>query len=141
MPHDIAFDPPTMFLEFDPESDPKSPLVSACYHEFANGVFKVFVPKGFRSDLASVPNCLLWLVDPLGKHQRAALFHDVAYRLQYCTRYTADAIFRVILERDQVPAWRVFLLYYAVRMFGGRAWKQNRQHVDKTRRHMRSRCE
>lgn len=120
-----TFKPPRMRLEFDPQSNPARPWKTLCYHEFDLGWFHVFVPKGFPCDLASIPWALQWLFPSSGTHQRAALFHDGAYRLQYCTRQLADMIFEAILEADGVSRWRRSLLYYGVRLFGGSSWSAN----------------
>jgi len=120
------FEPPEgVYLLFDPQSDRLNPYVTTCKHVFKSNLLTVQVPTGFRFDFASVPKLLLWLFDPRGRHQRAAMFHDSAYRMQYCSRFQADAIFREIMEFDHVPMWRMLLLYWAVRVFGGRAWKEN----------------
>ncbi len=125
MPKVPLFDPPCMQLAFDPVGDERRPWITLRPHEFRNGVFTLIVAQGLRSDLASVPNGLLWLCDPIGKHQRAALFHDAAYRTHPCSRFTADAMFRAIMEHDGVSWWRAMLMYYAVRLFGSKAWKAN----------------
>lgn len=124
MPHPV-FIPPTTTFEFDPDGDPRRPWVVAKDQKYVGGWFEVTVPAGFRTDLASVPRWALWLVDPLGRHQRAAVFHDYAYASQFCTRFEADSIFRAILEADGVAPIRTYALYYAVRLFGGTAWSDN----------------
>lgn len=137
----VTFTPPRMRTDFDPQGDRKNPYVVVGVHRFDNTVASVEVPDGFRCDLASVPAGLLWLCPPTGLHQRAALFHDAAYRQQKTDRAMADAIFRTIMRRDKVPAWRRELMYFAVRLFGGRAWKQNETRVHSTRVAMKgSRC-
>lgn len=133
MRDDVHFTPENMRLDFIPAGDERSPWVTVGEHRFQNTVFTVTVPDGFRSDLASVPAWLLWLFPPNGKHQRAALFHDAAYRLQYCDREVADAIFRAIMRRDRVTAWRRQAIYLAVRLFGGLAWERNATRVHKAR--------
>ncbi len=82
---------------------------------------------------------VLQLGDSNGLHQRGALFHDAAYRVQFCSRSTADQIFRAIMEHDCVPWWRRELIYVAVRLFGWIAWKDNAQRVGANRRELASR--
>lgn len=94
-------------------------------HSFFDGTVHLVVEDGFRSDLASVPLWLAWLCPPNENHQRAALFHDAAYQKRQCSRFTADSAFRTIMAHDNVPRWRRLLMYYAVRLFGGYAWKQH----------------
>lgn len=135
-----VFDPPRMRLEFDPQGDAKRPWVTACVHTFRSGPIEFQVPAGFRTDLASVPRCLLWLHDPLGLHQRAALFHDGAYELQPCSRLEADLIFAAALEVDQVPAWRRASLFWAVRLLGWWRWEKARETVQLTRDNWQRTC-
>lgn len=129
----LRFEPSLMSLQFDPAGDPRRPWVAAAWHALHNGVLRVYVPPGFRCDLASVPDWLMALAPPSGAHQRAAFFHDALYRFQVCTRTTADAVFDSVMEADGVPAWRRKLLYLAVRLFGGRAWRANALEVDAAR--------
>lgn len=121
------FDPPTMQFEHDPLGDTRRPWVVLREQRFHNGVWSLTVPAGFRCDLASIPWFVRFAFNPNGAHQRAAVFHDAAYRLQTCSRFTADAAFRAILEHDNVSWWRTFILYYAVRLFGLPAWKENQE--------------
>jgi hypothetical protein len=119
-----------MRLTFDPDGDAARPWIVMGTHKFTDGTFAVVVPDNFRTDLASIPKAFLWLISPFGNHQRAALFHDAAYRLQECSRFTADAIFRAIMERDNVPAWKCYLMWKAVRYFGATAWRQNQRALE-----------
>jgi hypothetical protein len=123
-----TYTPAQMQLAFDPQTDERSPWVTACEHTFANGTWFLSVPAGFRCDLASIPGPMLWLFGPNGKHQRAALFHDAAYRSHRPRRRsTADEAFRSMMLDDGVHALKAWLMYAAVRVFGGKAWKQGDQ--------------
>ncbi len=75
------------------------------------------VPAGFRTDFASVPHALTWLVPRTGKHNRAAVLHDYLTRNpQIVSRKDADRIFlRVLRELGVAPARRR-LLYWGVRL-------------------------
>ncbi len=74
------------------------------------------VPAGFRTDFASVPHALTWLVPRTGKHNRAAVLHDYLTRNpQLVTRKDADGIFRRVLRELGVPPFRRWLMYYGVR--------------------------
>lgn len=95
---------------------------SACYA----GLF--VVPRGFQTDLASIP-AALWgpLLPPVGAHDRAAVLHDAAYahalltrggaRIR-CAKTVADTLFDEALRADGVPGWRRVLMVAAVRRFG-----------------------
>lgn len=140
-------------VRFDPEGDSVRPWVVECVHTYEYGPIKLCVPAGFRTDFTSHPRWLatallfaslslivwpqlvwglfptalfaLCIRDPLGKHQRAALFHDAGYAEQTVPRYMVDTAYRMIMDADGVNPLRVYLHYYAVRMFGWIAWRQN----------------
>jgi hypothetical protein len=78
------------------------------------------VSAGFRTDLASVPQFLTWLVPVAGLQDRAAIVHDY-----FCTGLErgkpvvsardADGIFRRMLRELGVPTVRRWLFFTGVR--------------------------
>jgi len=95
----------------------------------------ITVPGGFRFDLSSVPRPLWWLIAPFELSIVAPLLHDFLYAYggappqaiqpsRSYSRRDADRLFRTVMERENVPDWRKTLAYTAVRLFGGRAWKE-----------------
>ncbi len=78
---------------------------------------KVRIPVGTETDFASVPRCLWWICPPMGRWNRAALVHDYLCRLDGCSRFLADAIFREAMAVLGVPWWRRVSMYYAVRLY------------------------
>ena len=86
------------------------------------GVFTV--PEGFDTDFASVPRALWLLCPPWGRYQEAAVLHDYLYHSQTVTRAEADRIFLLVMIEDGTKVWRAYAMYYAVRIFGGFAWKK-----------------
>lgn len=105
----------------------------------SNGRDTITVPKGFPTDLASIPR-LAWIVlPPDGPWVKAAVIHDFLYTTQgtgywkkqpkgitrssHYTREEADWILRDALENRGVPAiWR-YIIWAAVRVGGASAWK------------------
>jgi hypothetical protein len=88
---------------------------------------QVVVPKGFVSDLASVPQ-LFWSVLPkTGRYAYAAVVHDFLYWEQSLPREEADRIFKIALEDSGVSRTVKIALYEAVNWAGGAAWEQNKQ--------------
>lgn len=80
------------------------------------------VPRGFVTDLASVPRLpvVFWLTG--GTSNEAAAVHDWLYTEQPVSRAVAD---KVLLEASAVtgvPAWRRWLMYWGVRLGGGSHW-------------------
>lgn len=134
------FKPRHLRLDFDPQGDALRPWKVVGNHWFINDRYELLVPAGFRTDLASVPLWLLWFISPWGNHQRAAVFHDVAYREQKTSRIKADAEFYEMMTRDGVPSFKAYLMYLAVRMCGWAAWEDNRQANAQARATGEARC-
>jgi hypothetical protein len=84
---------------------------------------------GGKTDLASVPPFLWWLIASYGNHTRAALLHDALYTDPGVTppvaRKTADRLFLTALrEPDQkTGAFRHWLMWAAVSLFGNMGWR------------------
>ena len=85
----------------------------------------VDVPPKFMTDFASVPRLFRALVSKWGKHGNATVIHDYCYWTQERCRKESDEIFREAMEVFGVEAWRVFLIYWAVRLGGWGAWRGN----------------
>jgi len=80
----------------------------------------VRVPAGFETDFASVPRLFWRLFPPIGDWMRAAAMHDYLYEKTRASKALADAMFWEGLIADDVSAWTRRLMYWAVRLFGGR---------------------
>lgn len=103
---------------------------------------KITVPAGYITDLASVPRAAWAFISPFDV-ARSAVIHDMLYeyintqlntvnnsaaaesgpatkkeREEY--RAIADHVFKVAMKNSEpsVPAWKIYLAYWAVRMFG-----------------------
>lgn len=95
------------------------------YRDTSGLEFKI--PKGFPLDFASIPWFLRWLIHPVDDHAYASLVHDFLYRTGMVkSRARADALFLDIMLDYAVPAWERVAMYYAVRLFGWRAWRDCR---------------
>jgi hypothetical protein len=151
----MCYHPYSMMLGFCPQDNPESPFYTLAPHTYDDGVVDVTVPANFWTDFTSgikflgqallVLGPIFWYVgylwvlyvvavvailirDPLGRHQRASVFHDYCYRNQEVVdncRFTADAIYRVMLTHDGVGVVRRNAHYYGLRMFGWYAWNKN----------------
>jgi lysozyme family protein len=88
---------------------------------------RLVVPKGFRTDLASIPQIGQALIGKWERHAPAAALHDWLYVVQILPRSAADRTFAVALYAAGVPLWKRLAMWAAVRVFGGRAWRRNRQ--------------
>lgn len=85
----------------------------------------VYVPRGFVTDLASIPP-VFWSTLPRdGNYVSAAIVHDYLYWDQRCTRAQADLILRNEMIEFGVKKKDVFAIYTAVHAGGENAWKKN----------------
>jgi hypothetical protein len=85
----------------------------------------VEVPVGFMTDFASVPR-LFWIVLPRwGKYGNAAVIHDYCYWDQARSRRESDNIFYEAMGVLGVSSNTRHVMYWAVKYFGGGAWKSN----------------
>ncbi len=84
----------------------------------------VIIPKGFRTDGASIPK-IFWPIigHPFsGDFAVAAVVHDYLYTFQHGTRKDADQIFKELMIRYGTYKWKVKLMYPSVRIFGRICW-------------------
>ncbi|MEH2626091.1 hypothetical protein V1292_004146 [Bradyrhizobium sp. AZCC 1719] len=89
------------------------------------GVVRVDVPRGFVTDLASVPAFLWAVLQKTGRYGNAAIYHDYLYWQQTCTRETADLVFDRAMVEMGVDTVTRNVIWAGVRVFGGRAWEEN----------------
>lgn len=78
----------------------------------------IIVPIGFKSDFASVPSALQWLVPKQGKYSKAAVLHDYLYANAIKTKQYADETFYEAMGVLGVPHIKRWVLYTAVKYFG-----------------------
>jgi hypothetical protein len=78
--------------------------------------WEIRVPKGFETDLASVPRFLRSLVSKVDGIE-AAVVHDYLYVTAESTKDVADKLFYLMLE-NAVPQWKRYFMYLAVYFFG-----------------------
>lgn len=74
------------------------------------------IPAGFRTDFASVPRALIWLVPRYGNYTRAAILHDYLRSSDVVSNADADGIFRRCLREFGVSIPRRYMMWAAVRL-------------------------
>lgn len=85
----------------------------------------ITVPKGFVTDLASIPR-FFWSAFPkTGPYMSAAILHDYLYWDQRCTRAESDRIFEIEMKSYGVNDTSRTLIFSAVSEFGASAWQAN----------------
>lgn len=78
----------------------------------------VTVPRGFRSDLASVPRLFWSIYPPFGKYGEAAIVHDYLYKNRVFSRRKCDKYFLLLMKRAKVSVITRYFFYLSVRLFG-----------------------
>ena len=99
-----------------------SPLPSA-----PPGFKKLTVPRGFVTDLTSVPRVFWSALRPDGEYSFAAIVHDYLYWTQSTSREQADEILRMAMQELGIEPSVIRVIYNAVRLGGDAAWRQNAQ--------------
>lgn len=90
--------------------------------------FLVTVPADFRTDLASVPRLPLAFLLAGDTAHEAAVVHDYLYQAHTAlgvARDDADYVFweAMNVSRPPEPAWRRWLMWSQVRLWGWSAWE------------------
>lgn len=76
-------------------------------------------PDGSRSDFASVPRFLVWLIPRYGRYTKSAVLHDHLCRSHEVKRVEADRIFRESMADLDVAFLRRWLMLAGVRAGSG----------------------
>lgn len=109
-----------------------SPYIKYNY-EVCNNIFFTIegnvysIPKGFHTDLASIPRPFWFILSPAHSSlMKAAIVHDWFYRMT-CdfNRKQTDLIFYALLRQNNVNIVTANLMYYSVRLFGGKYYNES----------------
>ncbi len=87
----------------------------------------ITVPEGFETDFASVPRIFWVFISPIDTHAKAAVIHDYCYYYGMYNRKRSDDIFLEGLKVLDVPKWKVWCIYNAVRIGSWYAWWNHRR--------------
>lgn len=100
---------------------------------------KVVISTGFITDFASVPFIFWSILPPTGRYGKAAVVHDWLYQHKTDTKFDlwhrifskerkkADDVFKEAMQVLKVKGWRVFVMYWGVRIGGWLAWINKRK--------------
>jgi hypothetical protein len=81
----------------------------------------ISVPKGFVTDLGSIPAIVSLIIPKLGKYNQSCILHDYLYdmvRKDKFSRVIADSILLEAMEVLEVPFLKRWIIYLGVRCFG-----------------------
>ena len=112
-------------LLIHPLSDGRRQELFQDYIYEING-YRITVPRGFITDLASVPRSFWTIFPPFGRYTPAAVIHDFLYSRYNATginRTLSDKIFLHIMKELGVNFLKRKTMYKAVRFFGETSWK------------------
>ena len=91
-----------------------------------SGLLKRFeIPKGFASDLGSIPRMWWWLIAPHEIGVFDAIVHDYLYRHQIDCRQWADWVLLYSMRQNNKPFWMRKLVYGLLRSWGWIAWNKH----------------
>jgi len=92
-------------------------IVMKDFH-FNRYAIDIVIPRGFVTDLASIPRFLWWVIAPFELSITAPIVHDWCYRKALCSKGAADQIFHWNMIDEKVAVWRRNIAYYGVKWFG-----------------------
>jgi hypothetical protein len=87
---------------------------------------EVTVPKGFVTDLASIPPIFYSWLRPDGNYAYAAIIHDYLYWQQDRPKEEADEILKSAMQDLKVDRVKIEAIYAAVSVAGRQAWDENK---------------
>jgi len=90
---------------------------------------KIVISTGFVTDLASTPKPLWSILPPFGRYLPSAILHDFLYMTKVFSRKKADKIFYEGMIILGVPKWKAKLMYYAVRIGGGKSYRKHSSYI------------
>jgi hypothetical protein len=78
------------------------------------------VPAGYRTDFASIPRFFHRVINPIGRHGKAAVIHDWLCDVspKPLNHKEAAVVFGEAMRVLNVPRWRVEIMVSAVMFFG-----------------------
>ena len=93
---------------------------------------RIRVPRGYKTDLASVPRIGRFLVSRAGPHLEACVVHDWLYQAWIVTKETptrsmktfADDVLKAAMREANVGRFKTWLIYNACARFGGKDFKR-----------------
>lgn len=98
---------------------------------YENGTVTVIVPKGTKTDLASIPDIFKWYVNNDDYRViRPAIVHDWLYATHktaggYISRSQSDDLFYDMLREEGMGVFKARVMWLGVRLGGWIAWDKS----------------
>ena len=90
-------------------------LQDLIYHSGSGS--RYIVPRGFKTDLASIPKLLWNIYPPHGLYLSASILHDYFCVSDWISRADGDKLFLEAMSHSNVGKIARHIIYYAVRAF------------------------
>lgn len=108
--------------------EPGEFVVLAGLQYISKGTYPYYIPRGFITDLASIPRLMRPFFDRTGKSMKAAVLHDYLYCTSFTrvtlTRARADYLFLEALKACEVNLVERWAMYAGVRAGGWVYWNK-----------------
>ena len=78
----------------------------------------ITVPKGFKTDFASVPRVGILYALFGNTARKAATVHDYLYSDPHVGQHDADEVFLEAMKASDIPVWQRYPMHWAVSIFG-----------------------
>jgi hypothetical protein len=115
--------------EFEQMPDGRHWRLTDWFAFWTSATGSIAVPKGFVTDMASVPKLFWNILPPFGRYTDAAVLHDYLYRTQVYPRATCDRLLLQAMKASRVKWWQRTIIYLNVRWFGGIAWRDDSRRI------------
>lgn len=96
------------------------PQLTSDLEYFDDSLGVIVVPKGFKTDFASIPRIFWNIIAPIGKHTLPSVLHDYLYDQGYkygISRKHADKIFYNAMIESHVARITANVMWFCVRAF------------------------
>jgi hypothetical protein len=105
-------------LKVEAISDGKWVLLHELHYQVQGSKDIIVAPRGFVTDLASIPRGMRWFVTGQDETRAPSVIHDYLYQRRIGERGWADWVFLVAMKDEGVGLVTRWACYYAVRAFG-----------------------
>lgn len=93
---------------------------------------KIVIKKGFKTDLASVPNLFNSVINKYGDYIIGAIIHDWLYKTDFKREELGDYQGRLLADREMLiwmnkynnRKWKNETMFWGVRTFGAKIYKR-----------------
>ena len=75
------------------------------------------VPRGFKTDLATIPKIFWGILPPHDLYLSAAILHDYFCVNNWIKRKDIDKLFLEAMKWSNIPKWKRYVVYLSVRLY------------------------